>query len=141
MALAQADVFVNQQYGDNTKVMNYDNIPTAVFCQPNIGAVGLTEEEARLQGLSVDVYQSEYKHLKHTLSGRDEHILMRMLVDKESQIVIGMHMAGPDAGEIIQGFAVAVKARLTKTQVDATIGIHPTAAEEFVTLRDIKYSF
>lgn len=141
VALAQADVFVNQQYGDNTKVMNYDNIPTAVFCQPNIGAVGLTEEEARLQGLSVDVYQSEYKHLKHTLSGRDEHILMRMLVDKESQIIIGMHMAGPDAGEIIQGFAVAVKARLTKTQFDATIGIHPTSAEEFVTLRDIKYSF
>lgn len=141
VATAQAMVFVDQQYGANNKTINYDNIPTAIFCQPNIGTVGLSEEAARKQGLSVDVYQSEFKHLKHTLSGNEERILMRMLVNKDSQKVIGMHMVGPDAGEIIQGFAVAVKAALTKEQFDVTIGIHPTAAEEFVTLRDIEYSF
>lgn len=141
VATAQGMVFVNQQYGDDTKTISYDNIPTAIFCQPNIGTVGLSEEAAKHKDLSVDVYQSEFKHLKHTLSGNEERLLMRLLVNKANQKVIGMHMAGPDAGEIIQGFAIAVKAGLTKAQFDVTIGIHPTAAEEFVTLREIEYSF
>lgn len=140
VATAQAMVFVNQQYGDGTRTISYDNIPTAIFCQPNIGTVGLSEEALKAKGVAVDVYQSEFKHLKHTLSGSDERVLMRMLVDKGTQKVLGMHMVGPDAGEVIQGFAVAVKASLTKDQFDATIGIHPTMAEEFVTLRDISYS-
>lgn len=140
VATAQAMVFVNQQYGDGTRTISYDNIPTAIFCQPNIGTVGLSEEALKAKGVAVDVYQSEFKHLKHTLSGSDERVLMRMLVDKGTQKVLGMHMVGPDAGEVIQGFAVAVKAGLTKDQFDATIGIHPTMAEEFVTLRDISYS-
>ena len=140
VATAQAMVFVSQQYGDGRKTISYDNIPTAIFSQPNIGTVGLSEEAAKSQGTAIDVYQSEFKHLKHTLSGNTERVLMRMIVEKSTQKVIGMHMAGPDAGEIIQGFAVAVKAGLTKSQYDATIGIHPTAAEEFVTLRDVSYS-
>ena len=141
VATAQAMVFVNQQYGDGSKSISYENIPTAIFCQPNIGTVGLSEEALKAKGVSIDVYQSEFKHLKHTLSGSEERVLMRMLVEKNSQKVVGMHMVGPDAGELIQGFAVAVKAELTKDQFDATIGIHPTMAEEFVTLREISYSF
>ncbi len=88
----------------------------------------------------MDVYISEFKHLKNTLSGSDERVYMKLIVDQASQVLLAMHMVGPDAGEIIQGFAVAVNAGLTKTQLDNTIGIHPTAAEEFVTLREIKYS-
>lgn len=140
VATAQAMVFVNRQYGDKTSSISYENIPTAIFCQPNIGTVGLSEEQVKAKGIEADIYQSEFKHLKHTLSGNNERVLMRMLVEKSSQKVIGMHMVGPDAGEIIQGFAVAVKAGLTKAQFDATIGIHPTAAEEFVTLRESAYS-
>lgn len=140
VATAQAMVFVSQQYGDGSKTISYDNIPTAIFSQPNIGTVGLSEEAAKKKGTAIDVYQSEFKHLKHTLSGNSERVLMRMIVEQSSQKVIGMHMAGPDAGEIIQGFAVAVKAGLSKDMFDSTIGIHPTAAEEFVTLRDVSYS-
>lgn len=151
VALAQAMVFIDQHFpvqgelkGDVSRaarVMSYDAIPTAVFCQPNLSTVGLSEEAAKEESLACDVYISEFKHLKHTLSGSSERVLMKMIVDAETQVVVGMHMAGPDAGEVIQGFAVAVKAGLTKQQLDETIGIHPTAAEEFVTLREIKYSF
>ena len=141
VATAQAMVFVNQQYGDGSKSISYDNIPTAIFSQPNIGTVGLSEEALKAKGTPIDVYQSEFKHLKHTLSGSEERVLMRMLIEKDTQTVVGMHMVGPDAGELIQGFAVAVKAELTKDQFDATIGIHPTMAEEFVTLRELSYSF
>lgn len=140
VATAQAMVFVNQQYGDGGKTISYDNIPTAIFCQPNIGTVGLSEEALKRKDIAIDVYQSEFKHLKSTISGSEERVLMRMLVEKDTQKVVGMHMCGPDAGEVIQGFAVAVKAGLTKEQFDATIGIHPTMAEEFVTLREVSYS-
>ena len=141
VATAQAMVFVNQQYGDGSKSISYENIPTAIFCQPNFGTVGLSEEALKAKGVPIDVYQSEFKHLKHTLSGSEERVLMHMLVEKNSQKVVGMHMVGPDAGEFIQGFAVAVRGELTKDQFDVTIGIHPTMAEEFVTLREISYSF
>lgn len=139
VALAQAMVFVDHQYGEKQRSMSYDAIPTAVFCQPNIGSVGLSEEQVHSQGIVADVYTSEFRHLKHTLSGNSERVLMKMLVRQDNQQLLGVHMVGPDAGEIIQGFAVAVKAGLTKQQVDETIGIHPTAAEELVTLREIKY--
>ncbi|NRB40490.1 MAG: glutathione-disulfide reductase [Pseudomonadales bacterium] len=140
VALAQAMVFLDQQYGSGKRQMSYDAIATAVFCQPNIGTVGLSEEQAAKLGGAIDVYQSEFRHLKHTLSGSDERVLMKLIVDQASQVVLGVHMVGPDAGEIIQGFAVAVKAKLTKALMDETIGIHPTAAEEFVTLREIKHT-
>ena len=110
-------------------------IPTAVFSQPNIGTVGLTETEARAQGLSLQIFKSEFRPMKHTLSGRDERTLMKLIVDSETDRVVGLHMVGPDAGEICQGMAVAMKAGATKQHFDDTIGIHPTAAEEFVTMR------
>ena len=140
VALAQGMVFVDQQYGTGQRTMSYEAIATAIFSQPNIGTVGLSEQQALAAGVAIDIYASEFRHLKHTLSGSDERVLMKLVVDHNSDKVLGVHMVGPDAGEIIQGFAVAVKAGLKKVDFDATIGIHPTAAEEFVTLREIKYS-
>lgn len=117
--------------------LNYDNIATAVFCQPNIGTVGLTEAEAlaRHEG-DLDIYESAFRPMKHTLSGRDERSFMKMIVRRSTDQVLGIHMVGADAGEIIQGMAVAMVAGATKHQFDATVGIHPTAAEELVTLRE-----
>ena len=135
VAIEQAMAFAQTQFGDAEKVMDYSFIPTAVFCQPNIGTVGLTEEETKARGIEIDVYLSDFKPMKHTLSGRDERTLMKMIVDKSSDRVIGLHMVGPDAGEICQGMAVAMKAGATKADFDSTVGIHPTAAEEFVTMR------
>jgi glutathione reductase (NADPH) len=111
-------------------------IPTAVFTHPSVGAVGLTEAQARAQGRAVRVFRSEFKALKHTLSGNTERTLMKLVVDADTDRVVGLHMVGADAGETIQGFAVALKAGATKAVFDATIGIHPTAAEEFVTMRE-----
>lgn len=115
--------------------LSYENIPTAVFCQPNIGTVGLTEEQARERFSDIAVYVSNFRPMKHTLSGRNERCLMKLIVDKQTDKVLGVHMVGAEAGEIIQGMAVALKAGATKKVFDETIGIHPTAAEEFVTMR------
>ncbi|CAA0119453.1 Glutathione amide reductase [BD1-7 clade bacterium] len=140
VALAQAMVFVDQQFGEDEREMDYHSIPTAIFSQPNMATVGLSEEAVRAKKLQARVYTSEFRHLKHTLSNNSERVLMKMIVESETDVVLGIHMAGPDAGEIIQGFGVAVKAGLTKSQFDATIGIHPTAAEELVTLRQVNYA-
>ena len=115
--------------------VNYSLIPTAVFCQPNIGTVGLSEQQARASGANIDVYASEFRALKHTLSGSDERTLMKLIVDRDTDKVLGAHMVGAEAGEIIQGVAVAMQAGARKGDFDRTIGIHPTAAEEFVTMR------
>jgi glutathione reductase (NADPH) len=136
VALGQGMVLSRRLFGDGQGEMDYTSIPTAVFCQPNIGTVGLTEEEAREAGHRVRIYRSEFKPMKHTLSGRDERALMKLVVDDESDRVLGAHMVGPEAGEITQGLAVAIKAGATKAQFDSTVGIHPTSAEEFVTMRD-----
>lgn len=135
VAIEQAMAFAQTQFGDAEKVMDYSFIPTAVFCQPNIGTVGFTEEACEARGIDIDVYLSDFKPMKHTLSGRDERTLMKLIVEKSSDRVIGLHMVGPDAGEICQGMAVAMKAGATKADFDSTVGIHPTAAEEFVTMR------
>ncbi|WOX05362.1 glutathione-disulfide reductase [Microbulbifer pacificus] len=135
VALAEAMALVKHWQSGKTAEIDYNNIPTAVFCQPNIGTVGLTEEEARQAGISVAVYKSDFRAMRHSVSGRDERTLMKLIVDKESDRVVGVHMVGADAGEIIQGMAVAMKAGATKSVFDQTIGIHPTAAEEFVTMR------
>lgn len=135
VALAEAMALVKHWQSGKTAEIDYNNIPTAVFCQPNIGTVGLTEEEARQAGISVAIYKSDFRAMRHSVSGRDERTLMKLIVDKESDRVIGVHMVGADAGEIIQGMAVAMKAGATKAVFDQTIGIHPTAAEEFVTMR------
>jgi glutathione reductase (NADPH) len=135
VALAEAMVIVDALFGDGQRKMDYELIPTAVFTHPNIGTVGLTETQARERFGQVRIFRSEFKALKHTLSGSGERTLMKLVVDAKSDRVVGLHMVGADAGEIVQGFAVAMKAGATKAVFDSTIGIHPTAAEEFVTLR------
>jgi len=115
--------------------LDYRNIPTAVFCHPNIGTVGLSEEEAREQYGEIRVYSADFRPMKHTLSGSAERCLMKLIVADESDVVVGAHMVGEEAGEVIQGIGIAVKAGLTKADFDATVGIHPTGAEEFVTMR------
>lgn len=136
VALAQGMVLSRRLFGDGKGDMDYSAIPTAVFCQPHIGTVGLTEEEAREAGHRLRIYRSEFRPMKYTLSGRDERSLMKLVVDDETDRVLGAHMVGPDAGEITQGLAVAIKAGATKAQFDSTLGIHPTSAEEFVTMRE-----
>ncbi|QKX17993.1 glutathione-disulfide reductase [Microbulbifer sp. YPW1] len=135
VALAEAMALVKHWQTGKTAEIDYNNIPTAVFCQPNIGTVGLTEEEARQAQIPVVIYKSDFRAMRHAVSGRDERTLMKLIVDGSNDKVVGAHMVGPDAGEIIQGIAVAMKAGATKTVFDQTIGIHPTAAEEFVTMR------
>jgi len=136
VALAEAMVLVDRLFGDATRRLDYDYIPTAVFTHPSVGTVGWTEAQARERFGGVRTYLSEFRSLKHTLSGIDERTLMKLVVDNASQRVVGVHMVGAEAGEIVQGFAVALKAGATKAVFDATVGIHPTSAEEFVTMRD-----
>ena len=139
VALAEGMYLANYFFADSQPLpVDYRNIPTAVFCQPNIGTVGLTEEEAESQFGAIEVYESSFKPMKHTMSGRDERSMMKLIVDKKSDRVVGAHMVGPEAGEIIQGIAIAIKVGATKAQFDSTIGIHPTAAEEFVTMRQAR---
>jgi len=136
VALAEGMAFARKQFGSMQRPVEYDFIPSAVFCQPNIGTVGFTEEEARGEFDSITLYKSSFRPMKHTISGRDEKTFMKLIVDDATDRVVGVHMMGPDAGEIIQGIAIALKAGATKATFDATIGIHPTAAEEFVTMRE-----
>lgn len=135
VALAEGMALVRNLYAEQNGTVDYELIPSAVFCQPPIGTVGLTEEQARERYEHVDIYTSNFKALKHTLSGSDERTLMKMIVDHSTDRVLGVHMVGAEAGEIIQGIAVALKAGATKKVFDSTIGIHPSAAEEFVTMR------
>ena len=136
VALAEGMAFARREFDKQAASPEYDFIPTAVFCQPNIGTVGFTEEEARAKFGDIELYKSSFKPMKHTISGRDERSFMKLIVDKASDRVVGVHMVGPDAGEIMQGIAIAMKAGATKAVFDNTIGIHPTAAEEFVTMRE-----
>ena len=138
VALAEAMVVVDQLFGDGQRRMGYDNVPTAVFTHPNVATCGLTEAAARAKfgEKGVRIFAADFKALRHTLSGRDERTFIKLVVDAKSDCVVGLHMVGADAGEIVQGFAVAMNAGATKAQFDSTIGIHPTTAEEFVTLRE-----
>ncbi|MDD1016787.1 glutathione-disulfide reductase [Pseudomonas rubra] len=130
MAVARR-LFKPEQY----RPVDYQNIPTAVFSQPPIGTVGLSEEQALEQGYKVQIFESRFRPMKLTLTQVQEKTLMKLVVDADTDRVLGCHMVGPDAGEIIQGLGIALKAGATKQQFDETIGVHPTAAEEFVTLR------
>lgn len=136
VALAEGMFLARYLYDDESSPVDYDNIPTCVFSQPNIGTVGLTEEEAREKYKQIDIYKSSFTPMKHTLSGDNEKTFMKLIVDKQSDLVVGVHMVGPEAGEIIQGIGIAMKAGASKTDFDQTIGIHPTTAEEFVTMRE-----
>jgi glutathione reductase (NADPH) len=136
VALGEAMTLVDRLFGQGKRKMGYDFVPTAVFTHPNIGTVGYAESEARKVFGEVTIYRSEFKALKHTMSGSTERTLMKLVVDTASDRVVGLHIVGADAGEIVQGFAVAMKAGATKAVFDSTIGIHPTMAEEFVTMRE-----
>jgi glutathione reductase (NADPH) len=136
VAIAEGRAIAETLYNNNPIRMDHHDVPSAVFSQPPIGTVGLTEEQARKRYGEVDIYQARFKPMKNTLSGRDERTFMKLVVDARSDRVVGCHMLGPDSAEIIQGVAIAVKCGATKKQFDATVGIHPTAAEEFVTMRD-----
>lgn len=137
VALAEGHALADNLFGPGAKhrTVSYKNIPAAVFSHPPIATVGLSEEDALAEGYDITIYQSKFRPLKHTLTGRDEKSLMKLVVDNKTDQVIGCHMIGADAPEIMQGFAVAVQAGATKADFDRTIGIHPTAAEEFVTMR------
>ena len=136
VALAEGMVVAESLFGCGGRSLDYAGIPTAIFSNPNVGTVGLSETEARERHGGVDVYRTTFGPLRHQLTGSGEKVLMKLVVERKTECVLGVHMVGPDAGEIIQGFAVALKCGATKSQFDATIGIHPTLAEEFVTLRE-----
>jgi len=135
VAIAEGRAVAETLFNNRPMSVDYTGVPSAVFSQPNLATVGLTEAQARAQHGDVLIYKSSFRPLKHTLSGRDETTFMKLVVDRKTDRVLGCHMIGNDAGEIIQGLAVALKCNATKAQFDATIGIHPTAAEEFVTMR------
>ena len=136
VAIAEGRAIAETLFNNNPMKMDHADVPSAVFSQPPIGAVGLTEERALEEYGEIDVYMARFKPMKNTLSGRAERTLMKLVVDARSGRVLGCHMLGPDAPEIIQGLGVAVKCGATKKQFDQTVGIHPSAAEEFVTMRD-----
>jgi glutathione reductase (NADPH) len=136
VAIQEAMVLVDHLYGKGEAFIDYDNIPTAVFCQPEFGTVGLSEETARESFNDIAVYISDFKPMLQTLGGGSDRITMKLIVDQSTDKVVGCHMVGEHAAEIIQGIGIAVKAGATKADFDATVGIHPSAAEEFVTMRE-----
>lgn len=136
VALAEGMALAKALFGNTPTQVDYDYIPTCVFSQPNIGTVGLTEQQAEQQFGTIAIYKSIFKPMKYSLSDSNEQTLMKLIVDKQTDRVVGAHMVGPDAGEIIQGLAIAIKAGATKAVFDSTLGIHPTTAEEFVTMRE-----
>ena len=135
VAIAEGHAFADREFGKINRYISYSNIPSAVFSQPSIAVVGFTFEDAINNGIKAREYKSEFRALKNTISGNLERTLMKLIVDENSQKVIGAHMIGPDSAEIIQGIAIAIKAGALKSDFDSTIGIHPSAAEEFVTMR------
>lgn len=135
VAIREGAAVATTLYGGVATPADHVNVPHAVFSLPPVGVVGLGETQARELFANVKIYKTTFRPLKYTLSGRNERTLMKLVVDADSQRVVGAHMVGPDAPEIIQAIAIAVKAGLTKRDFDVTVAVHPTAAEEFVTLR------
>ncbi|TBR44816.1 glutathione-disulfide reductase [Marinomonas agarivorans] len=136
VAIGEAMALISYWFDGNEAEYDYDNIPTAVFSQPPIGTVGLSEEEAEQRGIDFRVYQTDFRAMKHTISGGDARSMMKLLVNNADDKVIGCHMVGDYAGEIIQGLGIAIKAGATKADFDATVGVHPSSAEEFVTFSE-----
>ncbi len=135
VAIREGHAFADTVFGGKDVKVNHGLIPTAVFSQPEIGTVGLTEAQAREQYGEVDIYKSTFRPMKHTLSGRDERMLMKLIVEPKSDKVVGCHIMGPDAGEMAQLLGISLKMGATKADFDATMAVHPTAAEELVTMR------
>ncbi len=140
VALAEGMAVADHLFGQSTRSVDYRHVPTAVFSHPNVASVGLSEQAAREQKHSPRIYRSTFKTLKNALTGNDARVLLKLVVDEPTDRVLGVHMVGPDAGEVVQGFAVALTCGATKAQFDATLGIHPTLAEEFVSLRSVSIS-
>ncbi|AOX03519.1 glutathione-disulfide reductase [Moorena producens PAL-8-15-08-1] len=136
VAINEGRAFADTVFGGKSRIMSYENVPTAIFTTPEAATVGLSEAEAREKyGDAVKVYRSRFRPMYYTLPGRDEKTLMKLVVDQNTDKVLGAHMVGDHAAEIIQGIAIALKTGATKANFDATVGIHPSSAEEFVTMR------
>jgi glutathione reductase (NADPH) len=135
VAIAEGRALAETLFHEHPLIVDRRNIPTAVFSRPPVACVGLTEQQARAQHDAIDVYSGRFRPMKATISGRKEHVLVKLVVDRPSGVVLGAHMVGDDAPEIIQGLAVAIKCGATKRDFDGTLGIHPSSAEEFVTMR------
>jgi glutathione reductase (NADPH) len=136
VAIREGQAFADTVFGGKDIKVDHSNVPTAVFSQPEIGTVGLTEAEARAARPRIDIYKTSFRPMKHTLSGRDERMFMKLVVDAESDRVLGCHICGPDAAEMAQLLGIAVKMGAKKSDFDATMALHPTAAEELVTMRE-----
>ena len=135
VALMEGHAFADTVFGNNPRQPNHVDVPAAVFSQPSVGTVGLTEEQARAEIGEVDIYKSSFTPMKHTLTPSEEKTLMKLIVDAKTDRVLGCHVVGPDAAEMVQGIGIALRCNATKAQFDATVGIHPSAAEELVTMR------
>jgi glutathione reductase (NADPH) len=135
VAIREAHAFADTVFGNRPTRVDHADIPTAVFTQPEVGTVGLTEAEARAQFTHVDIYKTDFRALKSTLSGSESRVMMKLIVDANTDRILGCHIVGPEAGELIQVVGIAVKMKATKADFDATMAVHPTAAEELVTLR------
>jgi len=135
VAIMEGHCFADTEFGNKPRKPDHRDVPSAVFCQPELANVGLTEEEAKMRLGEIRVFTSAFRPMKYTVSGRQQRTFMKLIVEAATDKVVGVHMVGDDAAELIQGLAVAVKAGATKAQFDATVGIHPTAGEEFVTMR------
>jgi glutathione reductase (NADPH) len=135
VAIREGHAFADTVFGEKPVMVNHGLVPTAVFSQPELGTVGLTEEQARKMH-KVDIFKTSFRPMKHALSGRDERMMMKLVVDADTDVVLGCHIAGPDAGEMAQLLGIAITCKATKAQFDATLAVHPTAAEELVTMRE-----
>ena len=135
VAIREGHAFADTVFGKRSVQVDHENIPTAVFSQPEVGTVGLTETQARAQFSHVDIYQASFRPMKATMSGRDTRILMKLIVDASTDRVVGCHIVGDGAAEMVQVLAIAIKMKATKADFDATMALHPTAAEEMVTMR------
>jgi glutathione reductase (NADPH) len=136
VAIAEAHCLVDTLFKGHKRAMAYENVPMAVFSQPPVATVGLTEADAQEKFGALDIYLARFRSLRHTLTGRDEKTMVKLVVKQSDQKVLGVHMVGADAPEIVQGLAVALQCGATKQDFDRTVGIHPTMAEEFVTMRE-----
>lgn len=134
IAIREGSAFVETVFGGNPTAVDYENVPVAVFGNPEVGSVGMTEEEARVRHLSIDIYRSNFKPLPNRVAGRDERMLIKLLVDGDTDRVLGCHIVGPNAGELVQLVAIPIRMGATKADFDATTALHPTLAEEIVTM-------
>jgi len=135
VAIREGHAFADTEFGGKPWSVNYNNIPTAVFTTPEIGTLGLSQDGARAAGMTVDIYETRFRPMRNVLAGRDERTLMKLIVDAASDCVVGVHILGPDAAEMVQMAAIALNLKATKADFDRTMALHPSSAEELVTLR------